>query len=312
MSRKSGMKLSPPVNVEFFYPYAPTGSVSAHIVSAVSSMLSGKAPGDLTQLLYSSPGVRNTSAITSALDLSAYAASGYGGSPVLVTQRHVIWADHTGNKTSVTFVKNDGGNVVRNIVSSYLLVRGEVPEYDIRVGLLESAIPSIDVEATVIPPGNIISKLPGGSSYSSDVADQLSTYYLPNIFIKSHKPDQTSASFLSIVGGEMFYHTSAGDDDHYMFDTAPGNPAHPEWDGWCSAIISGDSGGACIWPVNGKACFMGLLRAETSAGRYGVFYMPTFHKTTLDAQMRNLAIAYDGDATAYALTEQDWTGFTTV
>lgn len=306
------LKISAPVGSEFFYPYSLGASVSKHIVNAVDALIMGKPATHEFRRLWTQQGVtRNASAITAGVDLSALSTSPHG-SPVLITARHVAWAQHTGARASVAFMRPDGSITIKNIVST-----ADIPETahlsgssDIRIGLLESAVTGITPAKT--PPENFVTKFPGGASQPTDNSAALKTFYLPTLYLDVDQAGG-AGSVLSISSGHQIG-TWDGIAAREFYDFCP--PlyyARPTWSDWGQQVIEGDSGGVHFWVINGELCYLGNTFEATPIAPYFSGYFPLIlKKTAINQAMRDLALAYDGDAFAYALTEQDWSMFTTL
>jgi hypothetical protein len=311
-----GMIISAPIN-EVFYPYS-IGSVSAHIVNTIAGYISGKSPGQSTQNLYSAYGVRNQTLLTGALDLSAFNIESYVGAPVLVTPRHMITAGHIGAPTSVRFLKSDGSQVTHTVVASEVLMQDASPNpvsTDIRICLLQT--PVTGVSPLKVPPADFYTKLPGGTYYGAHITDTLSSLsleYLPMFRVEAHL---SGGACLVIQGLDMLqsYVETTGKPVTRTWGP-PVYTKNPEWQQWGEYVLPGDSGGVCFWPINGEPCLVGMMYSLASTN-YGTekrsfFFSPCIFATEINTIMRAQAMAYDSDATAYALTHQDWSGFLTV
>lgn len=311
---------SAPIN-ETFYPFS-TGSVSAHIIETINGYISGKQPGGSSQSLYSTDGTRNPNLMTGALDLSAFNKNSNVGSPVLVSSRHVLSAAHVSAPTSVTFLKSDGSTVSRNVVASTSLfhpIDGAV-SIDIRVSLLQSAI--ADVTPVYVPPADFHTKLPGGTYYDAHLTDfdaALDISYLPLLRIEGHADEATAPKLVIQQGLSLTSVNFVLTSEYHRFRTygpTQSTCKFPQWIEWGEYVLPGDSSGALFWPINGAVCLVGQMYSLDSSN-YGTeakswFFSPCRYASQINATMQAQALAYDGDATAYALTHQDWSGFVSV
>lgn len=242
-----------------------SGSLRAHLVSQIDSRLAGKTASTAIPMWTTrTPGtqtyVRAAGCWGADVDLTPYAAydsslpdSAWGGH-TLITPRHVLGASHhfgSGTQT-LHFVKTDGTCVVRTISAVTY-----VPGTDIRIGLLDSAVPAGIAFARVLPT-TWATKLP-----------TLATRPVPAVRITQS---------MQLVVNDLY---RLG----IMSDCGPAALARTDF---YRAAISGDSGTPSFLVINGQ---MVLLCALYSGGGGSGPFLTAYH-TEINTALTSLGGGY--------------------
>lgn len=228
-----------------------SGSLRAHLVSQIDSRLAGKTastaiPMWTTRTPSTQTYTRAAGCWGADIDLTPYAAydssmpdTAWGGH-TLITPRHVLGAQHHFGSGSQTlhFVKADGTCVVRTITAVTY-----IPGTDIRIGLLDSDVPSGIAFARVLPT-SWLNKLP-----------TLTTRRVPAARITQLMQLTVTDMWLSGI-------------------TTHAEPAAPARTDWYRAAYSGDSGTPGFLIIAGQ---MVLLNAAYSPGGGSGPFLTAYH-----------------------------------
>lgn len=265
---------------QIFAHYA-TGSLRRHIADTFAGALAGKSPATALRIFSaqdhaSATYTRNTACWGHGMvDLSPLSPwNSYGGATragVLVSPRHVVFADHYAIPDGTTMRWVTASNVVHERT---LVMSQRIGTTDLRVGVLSSDVPAEIGFARVLSP-SWATKLP---SYAAETA------------VLGVVLDQEEKLLIGVVS---YINQGAGANCQFERPTA----AYSEWS---ERLIGGDSGNPGCLVVNGQLV---LLTCWAHAGlATGNGDSVVGHRAAIDAAMTSLGGGYQ-------LTDVDLSGF---
>lgn len=278
------------------------GSLNKHLLSQVSSLVSGKTPGDATQKLWTissssidaPAGEMNAGNFAAAYNWNACSMLTSGRTDdrfplTLISDRHAVTANHiapaVGSKA--VYKRPDGTYQTVTVSKSDLLA-----SQDLRLVCFDTAITGI-TPYKLPPVGWVETYVP---SALSSPAPYVPTCQSPLLIKGMHDQNGKWKSYVGVFGASAIAYTPG------LYAVISPQPSqHTALSAWTPmAFIGGDSGSPAFLPVNGELVLLGVV--VSSLGGFSRMY-----GADVEAVLADLMTSQAGSA--YAPTYANFSGF---